>query len=409
MSSPPRVKPRDFTARVLQVTNPAEVAREITRTGCEPEGVGIMTRKGTLLPVAIGRIPLKAAPLLKQEMLAVGADSAHHREVASLQVDETSAVLLATPSQYSRLIPKLRRQPFQLPQIAEALEKALMNYSSRRKRALLLAGGRKLTVGGKTLVMGVLNVTPDSFSDGGHFLETERAVAQGRRLCEEGADILDVGGESTRPGARQVGTREELRRVLPVVKRLVDEVGCAISVDTRKPAVAEAVLEEGAHLVNDVTGLTSASMRRVLRKFEAGAVVMHMRGTPETMQRDTAYSDLRGEVYGFLERQTCLAVSEGISGDHLVVDPGLGFGKSFEGNLDLLAHIGEFRSLGLPVLVGASRKSFLGVLSGGLQPADRREASIGAAVVAALRGAHLVRVHDVAPTVKALAIADALR
>ncbi len=400
---------REFTARVLQLHDAAEIARELARTGCEPEGVGIMTRKGALLPVAVGKVPLKAAPLLKQEMLAIGADSAQHRGVASLTEPETDVVLLATPSQYARLFHKLRRQPFRLPRLAEAVEAAIANYTSRRKRTLSLADGRKLTLGDRTLVMGVVNVTPDSFSDGGRFLDPELAVRHAKQLIEEGADLLDIGGESTRPGATPLPPQVELRRVLPVVQRLRAETEAILSVDTRNPSVARTVLKSGAHMINDVTGLARKEMRREVGRCDAAAVVMHMRGTPTTMQEATDYADLRGEIFGFLKDRTDQAVAEGIGEDHLVVDPGLGFGKSLEGNLELLGHLGEFRSLGYPVLVGASRKSFLGALTGGSPVTDRLESSVGAAVVASLRGAQIVRVHDVGPTVRALAVADAAR
>jgi dihydropteroate synthase len=386
-----------------------EVMRAIARTGCDPEGVGIMTRKGALYPIAVRRVPLKTSTLLKQEMLAIGADSAHHKGIASMTVKESEVVLLATLSQYRRLFPKLRRQPFQLPRVADVVEKALTNYHTRRKLTLGLARGKSLTVGNKTLVMGVVNVTPDSFSDGGSYLDPQRAIEHGITLADEGADILDVGGESTHPGAKPTPPKEELRRVLPVVAGLAGMTEVPISVDTRRPSVALAALGAGAQMVNDVSGLENEEMRTVVRRCEAGAVVMHMRGTPKTMQINTDYEDLRGEVYDYLEEQTSLAISEGISPGHLVVDPGIGFGKSLDGNLDLLGHVGEFRSLGFPVMVGASRKGFLGSLLGGAPIRERLEASVAAAIVASMRGANIVRVHDVAPTVRALSVVDALR
>jgi dihydropteroate synthase len=398
-----------FEARVLQLNSVEEVARAIARTGSDPEGVGIMTRKGAMFLVALKKVPLKTATILKQEMLAIGADSAHHKGIAAMNIADTEIVLIGTLSQYRRLFPKLRRQPFQLPALADSVEKALTSYYSRRKLTIAMAGGRKLVAGGRTLVMGIVNVTPDSFSDGGAFLEPKEAIAHGRKLVEEGADILDIGGESTHPGAVSTSAREETKRVIPVIKGLVESTDVPISIDTRKPSVAKAALEAGAHMVNDVTGLSLAEMRSAVRKYDAGAVVMHMRGTPENMQADTNYQDLRGEVYAFLSEATEKAIEDGIGADHLVVDPGIGFGKSADGNLELLAHVGEFRSLGFPVMVGASRKGFLGILLGGAPVSERIEASVGSAVAASLRGAHIVRVHDVAPTVKALKAVDAIR
>jgi dihydropteroate synthase len=398
-----------FEARVLQLDSVEEVARAISRTGSDPEGVGIMTRKGAMFLIALKNVPLKTATLLKQEMLAIGADSAHHKGIAAMNIPQTEIVLMATLSQYRRLFPKLRRQPFQLPILADAVEKALTSYFSKRKLTIAMAGGKKLVAGGRTLVMGVVNVTPDSFSDGGVFLDPNRAIEHGKKLAEEGADILDIGGESTHPGALSTSAKEEMKRVIPVIKGLAESTEVPISIDTSKPSVARAALDAGAHMVNDVTGLRSEEMRQIVRRYDAGAVVMHMRGTPENMQMDTRYDDLRGEVYGFLLEASAQAVEEGISADHIVVDPGIGFGKSSEGNLDLLDHIGEFRSLGFPVMVGASRKGFLGAILGGAPVTERLEGSVSSAIVASLRGAHMVRAHDVAPTVRALKVADAIR
>jgi dihydropteroate synthase len=257
--------------------------------------------------------------------------------------------------------------------------------------------------------MGVVNVTPDSFYDGGKFFSVRAAVEHGRALVAQGADLLDVGGESTRPGAPEVSEAEELRRVLDVVERLRKATSVPISIDTRKPAVARAALERGAALVNDVTGLVLPEMRKVVHRADAGVVIMHMRGTPTTMQRDTTYRDLPREVVAFLRHQASLAQRDGIGEDQIVIDPGVGFGKSYEGNLLLLGRIDLLRSLGYPVLVGASRKSFLGALLGGKPPSERLEASVAAATIAALQGAEMVRVHDVAPTVAALRVADAVR
>lgn len=279
--------------------------------------------------------------------------------------------------------------------------------TSGHGHAVKLPRGQKLIMGKKTLVMGVLNVTPDSFSDGGRFFELEDALAQAIVMSKEGADIIDVGGESTRPGARPVPLKEELRRTVPVVRELSRILKEPLSIDTRRPEVADAAIKAGAAIVNDVGGLGLTAMRSVVRRASAGAIVMHMRGTPSTMQEDTGYTDLLGEVYSFLKRRTDLAIKSGIPSGSLMVDPGLGFGKSAEGSLNLLTRVGELHSLGFPVVVGASRKSFLGALIGGAEVKDRFEPSIAAAVVAAMGGADIVRVHDVGPTVKALKVVDA--
>jgi dihydropteroate synthase len=268
---------------------------------------------------------------------------------------------------------------------------------------------RELPLDERTLVMGIVNVTPDSFSDGGMFRDTAAAVAHGLRLLEEGADILDVGGESTRPGSDPVGPDEERSRVLPVVEGLRREAPEALlSVDTRRAAVAEAAVSSGADIVNDVTAGIDREMFRVVAAAGAGLVLMHMQGEPKTMQVDPRYDDVVGEVRAFLRERLDTAVAAGIGRDRLAVDPGIGFGKNLQHNLDLLHSIGSFRELGVPVLAGVSRKRFIGELSGVDDPAGRLEGSVAAAVWCATQGVDVVRVHDVGPTVRALRVAEAI-
>jgi len=238
--------------------------------------------------------------------------------------------------------------------------------------------------------MGVLNVTPDSFSDGGLWLDAGGAVAHGLRMVEEGAHVIDVGGESTRPGADPVDAEEELRRVLPVIEALAPHT--RVSIDTRKAEVAEAALAAGASLLNDV----SASLAPVAKAAGAGWVAMHMQGEPRTMQQDPTYDDVVADVRAFLVER---AQSAGV--DEVWIDPGIGFGKTMEHNLTLLSHLDALVGTGYPVVVGTSRKSFLGRLTGGAPAADRVEASVATAAWAMSRGAAMVRVHDVAPTVAA--------
>jgi dihydropteroate synthase len=253
--------------------------------------------------------------------------------------------------------------------------------------------------------MGVLNVTPDSFSDGGAFLEPDAAVAHGRQLAAEGADMIDVGGESTRPGAEPVPAGEELRRILPVVERLAEEAEAPISIDTRKAEVARAGLAAGATFVNDVSALRGdPDMAPVVGAAGADLCLMHMRGEPGTMQDDPRYDDVVAEVRSFLEERLAFAVAEGIPEGRIWLDPGIGFGKTLDHNLELLRRLGEIVAIGCPVIVGASRKRFIGALTGRPE-GERLAGSLAAAVVACDRGAAMVRVHDVAATREALAVA----
>jgi dihydropteroate synthase len=257
--------------------------------------------------------------------------------------------------------------------------------------------------------MGIVNVTPDSFSDGGMFDDAESAVKHGLQLLEEGADLLDVGGESTRPGSDPVGAEDEAKRVLPVVEGLRRGAPDAVlSVDTRKATVAESAVAAGADVVNDISAGADPAMFGVVAASGVGMVLMHMRGEPKTMQADPRYEDVVAEVRGFLAERVEAAVAAGVGHDRLAIDPGIGFGKDLRHNLALLRSIGSFRELAVPVLVGASRKRFIGELSDADDPADRLEGSVAAAVWCATQGVHVLRVHDVAPTVRALRVADAI-
>jgi len=259
----------------------------------------------------------------------------------------------------------------------------------------------------RTLVMGVVNVTPDSFSDGGRFLRVDDAVAQGLRLAAEGADYLDIGGESSRPGAEEVSEQEELDRVAPVIEQLVAAVDVPVSIDTYKPSVARECLRIGARMVNDISGLGDPEMVRVAADAGASVVIMHMRGRPKTMQRDVHYDDVIGEIRTFLGDRAASARDAGIR--DVIVDPGIGFGKTAAHNFQILRRLADFTSLGFPVLVGPSRKSFLGTLPSGLPPEERLEGTLAAVAVAVVHGAAIVRVHDVAAARRAIEVADAIR
>ncbi len=256
------------------------------------------------------------------------------------------------------------------------------------------------------LIMGVVNVTPDSFSDGGLFLDAGAAVKHGERLVSEGAAILDVGGESTRPGAEPVSAEEELRRVVPVVAGLAGRA--RVSIDTTKVAVARAALEAGASIVNDVSALRfDAGMAALVAEAGAGCCLMHMLGEPRTMQEDPRYDDVVSDVKAFLEERLAFAVSQGVDEERIWLDPGIGFGKTVEHNLELLRRLDEIVAIGRPVVVGTSRKSFLGKLAGGRDEGERLPGTIATNVLALERGASVFRVHDVAQNADALAVAAA--
>jgi len=273
--------------------------------------------------------------------------------------------------------------------------------------ATLDCGGRALRLD-RPRVMGIVNVTPDSFSDGGEHATTEAAVAHGLKLAEEGADILDVGGESTRPGAGDVATGEELRRILPVVERLAKETALPISIDTSRPEVMRAAVAAGAGMINDVYALRREGALDAAAQLGVPVVLMHMLGEPRSMQDDPQYDDVVADVHRFLAERIFSAEMAGIAKKNIVVDPGFGFGKNRDHNLALLAQLQRFTELGVPVLAGLSRKKTIGELTGRDVPRDRIHGSVAAHLVAAQRGAMLLRVHDVAATVDALAVWNAV-
>jgi dihydropteroate synthase len=259
----------------------------------------------------------------------------------------------------------------------------------------------------RPLIMGIVNVTPDSFSDGGQFLDPAAAVAQALQLVADGADLLDIGGESTRPYAEPVSADEELRRVSPVIEALAAEVRIPLSIDTSKATVARAAIEAGAEIINDITGLTGdPAMIDLAVKSGVGVCAMHMQGTPQSMQDNPNYKDVVGEVREYLRERRDALLSAGVSRDRICLDPGVGFGKTHEHNMTLMRHCYEFHELGCPLLVGHSRKGFLGKLIGDKE-ADRTNATVGAALGLAVQGVQIVRVHDVRPLREALVAFDA--
>jgi dihydropteroate synthase len=269
------------------------------------------------------------------------------------------------------------------------------------------AGAHVLDCKRRTHLMGILNVTPDSFSDGGAFFDAESAVARGIEMAADGADLIDVGGESTRPGSDPVPVEEELRRVLPVVKRLTAELDLPISIDTRKPEVAGAALGAGATVVNDVSAGRERGMFRVVAESGAGMILMHMRGEPKTMQEQPDYVDVVREVREFLARRVEEATAAGVELSRLCVDPGIGFGKTAEQSLLLMKEIDALLELGRPILVGPSRKSFIGLVLG-TEVDERLEGTAGAVAYLVTRGAHIVRVHDVKEMARVVRVVDAI-
>ena len=275
-------------------------------------------------------------------------------------------------------------------------------------RIILNCHSRKLELGRRTLVMGILNVTPDSFSDGGLFIKPENAIDRARIMVAEGADIIDIGGESSRPGAHSVSAEAEMDRVLPVIDGLAKAVEVPISIDTYKASVAQKALDAGACIINDITALQGdPEMVSVAAEAGVPVILMHMKGIPKNMQRDPHYDSLISEIISFLETKIQLAIDAGISHGQIVIDPGIGFGKTVEHNLEIIRRLREFKVLNKPILIGTSRKSFIGKILN-LPPDDRIEGTAATVAIAIANGADIVRVHNVKEMVKVARMTDAI-
>lgn len=381
-----------FQARVLHIANPLDAEQELRRIKVDSAGIGMMSTKMLTRCVKLSGVQCRQANILKQEMLALGGDAAVARGTVACSIDYTDVILIGTDKQLLKLCNKLLPQPFGLPALADELTR-ILSYTAHLPQIWKTAH-RNMSLE-RPLIMGILNVTPDSFSDGNLYLDPQRAIDQALELAEAGADIIDIGGESTRPGAPAITADDEIQRVVPVISGLAGKIRCAISVDTWKSAVARAAIAAGAEIINDISGLTfDQQMAPIAAQSGAGVVLMHTRGTPQEMQANTGYSDLIGEIMQSLDSSVALACDSGISRQQIAVDPGIGFAKEVVHNLEILRRLREFASLGLPILVGTSRKAFIGRTLD-RQVDQRLHGTAATVALAVANGAAILRVHDV--------------
>jgi dihydropteroate synthase len=397
----------DFGIRYLQVTSEKEALDALKRADVDPYGIQAMLPKMFHLNIILDGLECRVANIIKQEMLSLGGDAAVARGTVACSVAQSDVILMGTIKQMQRFAEKVSAQPFGLEAIADRLRELLKNISADSFR--LRTSRREMNLGERALIMGIINVTPDSFSDGGRFASPEQAVEEGIRMAEEGADILDIGGESTRPGSDPVSPEEEMRRVIPVIQGLALRIDLPLSIDTMKASVACRALLEGAEIVNDVSAMGyDDTMAKIVADAGAAVVLMHMRGVPKSMQAgDLAYHSLRGEIISYLKERIERAGDIGIDPVQIIVDPGIGFGKTTEDNMRLIRYLREFRIMGRPIMVGASRKAFIGRVTGGA-PVERDEGTAVAVTAAILNGGQIIRVHDVAKMKKVATMADAL-
>ncbi|MEA3470523.1 MAG: dihydropteroate synthase [Thermodesulfobacteriota bacterium] len=394
--------------KYLSIRSPFEAEEKLKRVGVDPHGIKAMIHKMENLNILLEGIECKVANILKQEMLSLGGDVAVARGSVECSIEKTDAIIIGTVKQVEALAGKISIQPFGLKLISVELKNLLVNLS--RDSFVVRTPRREILMGRKTLLMGVINVTPDSFSDGGMFMNPEEAVEYGIKMEEDGADILDIGGESSRPGSEHVSAEEEMKRVIPVIESLGKHVTIPISIDTTKSEIARMALEVGAEMVNDISAMRfDEEMAGVAAHYKVPVVLMHMRGAPKTMQEgDLSYPSLRGDIMGFLEERIDEATSAGIERDNIIIDPGIGFGKTAEDNIRLIKYLKEFKGLGRPILIGTSRKGFIGKTTGG-GTEERLEGTTATVTAAILNGAHVVRVHDVGFMKKVSIMADAIK
>ena len=402
--------------RHLNITSQEESLLEMSGIGVDPIGIKLMAPKLLHLNLKLEGLTAPQANILKQEMLSVGGEAVVSRGVITCDVTATDAIISGTEKQLRNVVKKLNMQPFGLKKLANKIKSAIDNIY--KNEVIFEAKGKKWLLGKQTLVMGILNITPDSFYDGGKYLKKEEAVKKALRMMEAGADIIDVGGESSRPGSQPVSVNEELKRVIPVIKQVAKISDIVVSVDTTKSEVAKQAIEAGAQIVNDISALRfDPRMAKICAEKKAGVVLMHMRGTPATMQTDVQYNDLMSDIFNHLEERIAFAVKAGIKKQRIAIDPGIGFGKSPEDNLKIINRLSEFKALGRPIILGTSRKSFIGKILGlapdrfnrGLDAKDRLEGSIATIAAGILHGASIVRVHDVKETRMAVDMIDAIK
>jgi dihydropteroate synthase len=375
--------------KTIQNLSDAEVA--VKTVGVYDDVKKIMAEKTIFQVLEIEEVSSPAANVLKQVAISRGSDAVVHRSVVAGDVEKSTVLLPGTIRELKLISEELKKQPFGLSEIGDEILRILELDNSLSA----------------FLIMGVLNVTPDSFSDGGDYFNGDEAKKRFEEMEEEGADIIDVGAESSRPGAKRVEVDEELSRLKEVFP-LFEKSSILVSIDTYKSEVAETALSHGAKIVNDISALRmDKRMVEVLRDYNAKVVLMHMKGTPETMQKEPYYDDVMNEIGEFFEERIEFCLSSGIDEDRIILDPGIGFGKRQKDNLTILSKLEEFTSYGFPVLIGASRKSFIGRITGE-EVENRLDASIATAVYSYLKGVSIFRVHDVRQTRNALSVIYAI-
>ncbi|MEO0088359.1 MAG: dihydropteroate synthase [candidate division WOR-3 bacterium] len=392
----------------LLALNDSDLKKELLKIGVAPEAIPIFLKKSKLIALKLESLSQASCNILKQVALTCDSDCAIHRKMISGRKKQADAILIATIRGLEKICEKLAYQPEFLRDLKETLEGFLKSYE-KKDNFVLKFRNRVYNLKDRVLIMGILNLTPDSFYDGGRFRDVKEAVDYAVKMAAEGADIIDIGGESTRPGSEPIPLKEELNRILPVLKELKKRISIPISVDTYKSEVARICLNEGCEIVNDISGLQfDKKMAEIIAQYNAYCVIMHIKGKPKTMQKRVHYKDVIQEIYDYLKERIAYAINKGIKREKIIIDPGIGFGKLLEHNLEIIRRLEEFKTLNQPILVGHSRKSFIGKILNYDKPQERLYGSLGCAVLLALKNVNILRVHDVKATREAIKVCEAI-
>lgn len=395
----------------LQIRDEEDLANRLRDIGADMRCLPFFSRKRQVLFLMFKDLDFRAANVIKQEMLARGGDAAVHGGAICGSVERSSALVMGTEGQLRSLADKLALMPyFGLAEVREGLLMALDGITMSCWD-VPLPGGRVLSLNDHTKVMGIINLTPDSFFQGSRISGVDKCVEAAEMMLSQGAEVLDLGAESTRPGSDPVTSEEELERLLPPLRAVRQKFPHAIiSVDTYKSTTAWACSQEGADIINDISGLTfDPHMPQTAAKSGCALVLMHIKGRPKDMQINPSYRDLLGEIADFFKTQMRVAQEAGMPREQIILDPGIGFGKTPDHNLEILRNMEAFSTLGRPILIGASRKSTVGMATHASDPADRLEGTLAITALCAMKGASMVRVHDVKENVKTIMMINAIR
>ncbi|MEA2103709.1 MAG: dihydropteroate synthase [Candidatus Cloacimonadota bacterium] len=395
--------------RILHLTNQNEIITEMKKVGVSSQGIRAMSDKAFGLVIKLKHVKTGAANIIKQDMLSLGGDAAVARGVVNGQIERSDVIILGNENNIKKLLNKLSHQNiFEIPELRKDIQQ-LLYLRNKQQEKFINARGYQLNLN-RTLIMGIVNISPDSFYDGGKHNRKDEAILHIEKMIENGADIIDIGGESTRPFATKISVAEELERIMPIIEESLKKFDIPLSVDTYKSEVAKKALQTGVHIINDISGLNfDKKMASTIAQYsDVPVVVMHIQGTPQNMQKNPKYNDVIEDIIDFLSRSIQIGENAGINQNNFIIDPGIGFGKTVLHNMEIIKRISEFKCLGKPILLGCSNKSFIGKILKS-EKSERLEGTLAVNSYGIMNGVNILRVHEVRENKKMAQMIDALR